>query len=208
MRDEKEYMSTLLSISNKLLALKGRMCINDDSGTLLYDATAEATDFRPNGRTLKDSNEVATVRQKVVSWFSTEFVASTPGSSGFIIPTWRITKDSSEVATIRRKIFSWSPRWLVTSTLGNFTIQRKIWSRAPRYNILSGPYDGAIVRGNIWGLTFQISYVDKTIASAKGKILTLRDTHTIEVFEDGQAPELFTAIIMFALHLDSPRIFL
>ncbi|WP_089724400.1 hypothetical protein [Candidatus Thiosymbion oneisti] len=156
-------MSKTLCITNKLLSLKGKMSITDESENLIYD---------------------------------------TEGEFAFFNPTWRINKGQKEVAFIRRKVFSWTPTWIVSSFIGDFIIKRKIWSWVRRYTIIDGPFNGATANGNMWDLRFEITRQGRRIAHAKGKLLTLRDKHVIEVIEDDEPSELITVIIMVTLHLD------
>jgi uncharacterized protein YxjI len=123
---------------------------------------------------------------------------------GFAIfrQTWRIEKGSQEVAAIRRKILAWASTWKVTGQLGDFSIRRKILSWRHRYKVSGGPFDGAAIVGNLWDLKFAIGYRGEPLARAAGTLLTLRDRHTIEILQDGDAAELFTVITMVTLHLD------
>jgi uncharacterized protein YxjI len=124
------------------------------------------------------------------------------GSFALFRPTWRIARGSQGVATIRRKLLSWTSTWMIKSELGNFVIRRKWWAWRHRYRILGGPFDGAMLNGNLWDLKFVILYRDATVARATGTLLTLRDRHTIQVLQDGDAAEIFTVISMVTLHLD------
>jgi uncharacterized protein YxjI len=156
-------MSTVLSISNKLFSLKGKMFIDDENGDRLYDAN---------------------------------------GEFAFFCPTWTIKNSASEVASIKRKLWSWAPVWNVKSTIGDFLVKRKLFSWTRTYSVIGGPYSGAVVKGNIWDLKFAITHNDKSIASAKGKILSLRDRHNILVHDTDETSEIFTTIIMVTLQLD------
>jgi uncharacterized protein YxjI len=124
------------------------------------------------------------------------------GEFAFFCPTWTIKSSAKEVATIKRKSWYWSPVWNVKSSIGNFLIKRKVFSWTRTYNVIGGPYSGAIVKGNIWDLKFSIIHNDTSIASAKGNILSLRDRHNILVHNTDNISEIFTTIIMVTLHLD------
>ena len=121
------------------------------------------------------------------------------GELALFAPTWRITRSEKEVATIRRKIFSWSPTWIVQEGSEVFQIKRKLLSWTRQYYAVGGSYDGTIVEGNIWDLSFRVFRNLDTIATATGKILTLRDRHNIEIVGEG---ELFVVIAMVVLQLD------
>jgi len=124
------------------------------------------------------------------------------GEFAFFCPTWTLKNSTKELATVVKKFWAWSPTWNVQSEIGNFVIKRKLFSWTRTYNVVGGSYDGAIIKGNIWDLKFEISHKDKCIASAKAKILSLRDTHNIQVHETKNDAELFTTITMVVLHLD------
>jgi uncharacterized protein YxjI len=121
------------------------------------------------------------------------------GELALIVPTWRINRDEKEVATVRRKIFSWAPTWIVQCGSEEFQIKRKLLSWTRQYYAVGGSYDGTIVKGNIWDLSFRVFRNQDTIATATGKILTLRDRHNIEIVGEG---ELFVVIAMVVLQLD------
>lgn len=121
------------------------------------------------------------------------------GELALIAPTWRITSDENEVAAVRRKIFSWAPTWVIQCGSEEFLIKRKLLSWTRQYYALGGPYDGAIIQGNLWDLDFNISRNNETIANATGKLLSLRDRHNIEIIGEG---EVFAVIAMVVLHLD------
>lgn len=127
------------------------------------------------------------------------------GEFAFFAPKWRIYQSEQEVASIQRELFAWSPRWQVGGSLGAFQIKRKLWSWVRRYQIVGGPFDGAEIRGNIWDLKFQITHDKALLAHAVGKILTLRDTHSIEVTNDDPKATLVTVIAMVTVLMDRQR---
>ena len=117
-------------------------------------------------------------------------------------PIWTIRNTIDEVATVQRKVWLWSPTWNIKSIIGTFLVKRKVFAWSRTYNIIGGPYDGSIVKGNIWDLKFEIIHENKCIASAKGKLLSIRDTHNIVVHDSEVKSEIITAIVMVILHLD------
>lgn len=127
------------------------------------------------------------------------------GEFAFFAPTWRIYQSENEVASIRRELFAWAPTWHVGGSLGAFQIKRKLWSWVRQYHIVGGPFDGAEIRGNMWDLKFEITHDNKSLAHATGKILTLRDTHSIEVTNDDPEATLVTVIAMVTLLMDRQR---
>jgi len=121
------------------------------------------------------------------------------GEFALLSPTWRITGDGREVAQVRRKLLAWVPTWVVRGELGEFEVKRKFFSWTRQYHAAGGELDGAIIRGNLFDLRFEVRRGQETIARATGKILTLRDRHDIEVLGE---PELFVVVAMVILHLD------
>lgn len=121
------------------------------------------------------------------------------GEFAFFSPTWRITAVGKEVAQIRRKILSWTSTWLVSGELGEFAVKSKYFSWTRQYYFVGGEYEAATIKGNFWGLQFEVRLGDDLIAQATGKILTLRDRQQIEILAE---PELLTVIAMVIVHLD------
>ena len=121
------------------------------------------------------------------------------GELALLTPTWRINSNEKEVATVRRKIFSWAPTWMVQCGSEIFQIKRKLFASTRQYYAVGGSYDGTIVKGNIWDLSFRVFRNQNTIANATGKIFSLRDRHNVEIVGKG---ELFVVIAMIVLHLD------
>jgi uncharacterized protein YxjI len=121
------------------------------------------------------------------------------GEFALLVPIWRISRNEQEVATVRRKIFAWAPTWIIQCGPESFLIQRKLLSWTRQYHAVGGSYDGAVVKGNIWALSFRVARGPATLATASGKILTLRDRHNVEIFGEG---ELFVVIAMVVLHID------
>lgn len=156
-------MSTVLSISNKLLSFRGRMSIGDENGKALYDAN---------------------------------------GQFSFLWPTWTLRKSDKHIATVKRKLWAWQPTYIIDSCLGDFVVKRHLFSWTRSYTVIGGPYDGAEIKGNFWDLKFRVTHGNKCIASAKGQILSMRDTHSILVHNGKTDDELFTTIVMVVLQLD------
>jgi Uncharacterized conserved protein len=124
------------------------------------------------------------------------------GEFALISPTWRILFNDNQVASIRRKILSFFPKWIIQSDIGAFTIRRKLLSITRKYIIEGGDFDGTTLNGNIWDLRFNILNNQSVIAQAAGKILTLRDTHCVELLQNDLKHELFTVIAMVTMQID------
>jgi len=123
----------------------------------------------------------------------------------FFNRSWSIKNSVEEIASINSKTWSWSPTWVVKSVLGDFTIRRKYFSWKRRYRVIGGRYNNALILGNFWDQAFTITHAESLIASAKGKVLTMRDTHAIVVNDSSQSSELFTVIVMVTLLQDRKK---
>ena len=117
-------------------------------------------------------------------------------------PTWRVYRSGAEVARIRRKIFAIRPTWLVNTDAGDFQIRRKPLAFRRRYYAVGGAHDGATLTGNIFDLSFQVQLGDRSLARASGRILTLRDTHSVQVLTASAEDELFVVTAMLVLQLE------
>ncbi|UIF89455.1 hypothetical protein [Cupriavidus sp. UYPR2.512] len=114
-------------------------------------------------------------------------------------PTWRVYRGDNQVGTIRRRIFALVPTWDIAGELGGFMIKRKWFSFTRKYYAVGGPADGATVTGNLWDLKFQVARAGQTLAKARGRLLTMRDRHDVEVFHQ---PELFVVFAVLVLQMD------
>jgi uncharacterized protein YxjI len=124
------------------------------------------------------------------------------GEFAFLSPTWRLYKGSTQVASICKRIWAWSRTWDIESVLGDFVIKRKLWSWTPQFRVIGGSLDGAVISGSLFDLNAEILVQGKLIAQAQGKILTLRDRHTVELLDQSDEAVLFTAIAMVVMQLD------
>jgi uncharacterized protein YxjI len=130
-------MTTNLVISNKLLSLRGRMNITDDSGNIIYEAVGELSFFSPTWRITKGAREVATVQRKIFS-FS---------------PTWSISGELGEFL-IRRRIFSLTRKYdVLDGPLNGASISGNIWDLS--FVILNGSEVIARATGKILNLRDQ-----------------------------------------------------
>ncbi|RXJ71734.1 hypothetical protein CS022_20005 [Veronia nyctiphanis] len=116
--------------------------------------------------------------------------------------TWRVYQNGEEVAVVSRKVWSWSPTWLVSTNSDNFRVKRKVWSWMRTFFVFGGQYDGVTAVGKFWTNEFNISSQQRRIASACGKVFSIRDMHSVEVTEENDDDELFTAVIMVILLMD------
>jgi uncharacterized protein YxjI len=100
-----------LTITNRLLSIRGRMAIVDDSGQTAYEAHGSFALLRPTWRISKGSREVASIRRKIVSFTS----------------TWKI-KGELGTFVIRRKLFAWRHRYkAIGGPFDGATLNSNIW---------------------------------------------------------------------------------
>ena len=108
--------------------------------------------------------------------------------------SWVLTRAAIPVASSRRKIFALRPTWHVATPDGPLVLRRHPWSWHRRVSVQGGPYDGAELTGNLLDLTFALTHHGRVLARARGKLLSLRDRHDIDVLDPGA--ELLTVILM------------
>ncbi len=127
------------------------------------------------------------------------------GEFALFFPTWRVFAQGREVAVISRVILAWRPTWEVACEFGTFRIAKVIFSLTDDYEVTGGPFNGAEVTGRLLRRDFSISHRGRTLASATGTLLSLRDRFTVELVDESKQAELFTAIAMVAHHMGQHR---
>ncbi|MDF1879821.1 LURP-one-related family protein [Sulfurimonas sp. MAG313] len=114
-------MSKALSISNKIMSLKGRILITDLEDNLCYDAKGNFSFFRNKKWSVtQDENEVFSIRKKVFSWSPTYMVNSKIGN--FYL--------KRKTLSLKRKYFVHDGKYKGTTAEGsfwdqNFTLRSK-----------------------------------------------------------------------------------
>lgn len=156
-------MSRSLTITNKLLSLRGRMLIGDGEGRERYEAR---------------------------------------GQFSLLSPTWRLLRDGELLGSVRKRLLAWRPTWDVRIGNEHFVIDRKLLALRRIHRVHGGRFDGATLTGNFWDFTFQVEHHGRELARARGKLLTLRDTHSIELASDAAEDELFVVMGMIVVLLD------
>jgi uncharacterized protein YxjI len=124
------------------------------------------------------------------------------GELALVSPTWQLFKDGNQLLTMRRRVWAWTPTWDIQGRLGHFTIRRKLFSWSRRYAVLGGPFSDVAISGNLWDQSFRIERASGLIATARGKVLSLRDRHFIEVIDTSESGEAFTVCAMVMIMLD------
>lgn len=119
--------------------------------------------------------------------------------------SWRTTWDieiGERRIRLRRKLLTLLPQWLVDGDLGEFSIRRRWALFRRRYRISGGPFDGVELAGNFTDLRLEATRADRLLLKTRGFILTLRDRHEVEVYDESQAGTLFGITILVALLAD------
>ena len=90
-------MNRIMSVSKRLLSLRGRMDVQDEQGNVIFEAVAEFAFLRPKW-VLRDEKQIlATFYKKRWSWTS----------------SWTIESEIGDF-TIKRLVWSWKRRYLVS----------------------------------------------------------------------------------------------
>lgn len=118
---------------------------------------------------------------------------------GWLSRPWRITQHGQEVAAIERKLWSFAPIWNVSTREEHFILRGKFWSWRRQVTVEGGRFDGAVLRGSLLDMDFELTRHGQTLARAEAKVLTLRTRHSIELLDDSPQAELLTAILMIHL---------
>ena len=115
---------------------------------------------------------------------------------GWLSKPWSITQDGLEVASITRKLYSFAPVWNVRTRDGDFILRGKLWSWRRHITVVGGRFDGAVLRGSLLDMDFELALHGQVIARAQAKVLTLRTRHSIALLDTTPQAELLTAILM------------
>ena len=118
------------------------------------------------------------------------------GEFALLSPTWRLMAGETLLGTLRRKILSLRPHYDVTLAGEHFAIVGKLFRWRRHYTVRGGRWDGVVIHGNFWDLRFAIQQGDRVLADAQSKILTLRDTHQVQVHSNDEADERFVALCL------------
>ena len=125
------------------------------------------------------------------------------GELALLAPTWRVyageDAQGAPSATIRKRVFAWAPTWDIQAGADAFQIRKKLFSWSREYRTIGGPYDGAVMRGNLWDLQFAITHGATVLATAAGTMFSLRDRHSVRIPGEG---EWFVALAMLVMQID------
>lgn len=115
---------------------------------------------------------------------------------GWLSKPWTITQDGLDVATITRKLYAFAPVWNVRTRDEQFMLRDKLWSWRRQITVVGGRRDGAVLRGNLLDMDFELARHGKVIARAQAEVLTLRTRHSIVLLDTTPQAELLKAILM------------
>ena len=115
---------------------------------------------------------------------------------GWLSQPWSITQDGREVATVTRKLWSFTPIWNVSTSEENFILRGKLWSWRRQIMVVGGRFNGALLRGSLLDMDFELARHGQVNARAQAKVLTLRTRHSIDLLDTTPQAELLTAILM------------
>ena len=153
-------------------------------------------------RVLSISNKLLSLRDRIEIFDDAGTVIySCSRASLFSFRSFVVVEGEAEVACIKRKLLSWTPTWLVEGKVGDFAIRSRLFSLRRVHDVKGGPFHGARLRGNLWDVKFLIALDETPVARANKRLISLRDTHAIEVMRDDDASELFTVVAMIVVLL-------
>ena len=158
-------------------------------------------------RVLRISNKLWSLRHRIEVFDDAGTVIYSCSRASLFSRSFVVISEQTEVARIRRKLFSWTPIWLVESKAGDFAIRTRVFSLRRVYDVKGGRFHGAQVRGNLWDVNFMIVLSETLVARANKRLISLRDTHAIEVVQNDDASELFSVVatIVILLHNKQKR---
>lgn len=150
------------------------------------------------------TTRILSITEKLLSWPGRLIVADGKGEPlyecvshwNFFLPSWTLRQNGQDLATCRSTFLSFGRTWTVHTPQERYQLRRPIWSWRRRIEVEGGPFDGAELNGNLWDRSFELTYQNRILARARGKILTLRDRHEIEVLDPSLEAELLTVIMM------------
>ena len=152
-------------------------------------------------RVLRIGNKLLSLRHRIEIFDDAGAVIYGCARASLFSRSFVVIAEETEVARIRRKLFSWTPTWLVEGRVGDFAIRTRMFSLRRVYDVKGGPFHGAQVRGNLWDVRFTIALGETLVARANKRLISLRDTHAIEVVQDDDSSELFSVVAMIVILL-------
>ncbi len=156
-------------------------------------------------RVLRISNKLRSLRHRIEVFDDAGTVIYSCSRASLFSRSFVVIAEQTEVAGIRRKLLSWTPIWLVDGKTGDFATKTRVFSLRRVYDVKGGPFHGAQLRGNLWDVEFMIALGETLVARANKRLISLRDTHAIEVVQDDDASELFSVVAMIVILLHNKQ---
>lgn len=101
-----------------------------------------------------------------------------------------------EAARIEQRVWSWLPTFLIwIQDVQVASIQKKWGFLRPRYHVDFGDIE---VKGDMWGLHYQLISKGNVVGSINKKLFKLADTYEIEVLDD----QLEVMVLALVLSID------
>ena len=96
--------------------------------------------------------------------------------------SWRLTDgEKNEKARVKSIIFSWTKKWKVSGVLGNFYIRKPFFAWNRKYEIIGGPYDGVVIKGDWADTNLEVSLNGEELISAEARFFS--SSHDIYVHD-------------------------
>ena len=156
-------------------------------------------------RVLRISNKLWSLRHRIEVFDDAGTAIYSCSRASLFSRSFVVIAEQTEVARIRRKLFSWTPIWLVEGKAGDFAIRTRVFSLRRVYDVKGGPFHGVQVSGNLWDAKFTIALGETLVARANKRLISLRDTHAIEVVQDDDASELLSVVVMIVILLHNKQ---
>jgi|SRR5688572_11572910 uncharacterized protein YxjI len=118
--------------------------------------------------------------------------------TGFPTATWTLLRDRKEIASLRRKALA-PLRTCIVKMDGHEFLLKNMLSMSRRTEVEGGPFDGAVLSGNLTDLDFKLEYRGELIAQAEGKVISPVNRHTVRLLKDDPTAETMTALMMIDL---------
>ena len=116
----------------------------------------------------------------------------------FPVATWSLKRDDQVIATLRRKALALPRTCRVTMGGTEFVLKNRI-SVSRRIEVEGGPFDGAVLTGNLSDLNFRLEHQGDQIAAAEGKTFSMHNRYIIHLLKDDPAAEVLTALMLVDL---------
>jgi uncharacterized protein YxjI len=154
--------------------------------------------------------KILSITEKLLSWPGRLRVADDHGTILYECVSqwtlfrrrWTLQRGEQALATCERSWWPLAPSWTVQTATDRYRVRRAVWTLRRREWVEGGPFDGAELTGNLWDLSFTLSYQGRILARAQDRLLTLRDRQDVVLLDTSPEAELLTVILMANLKID------